>query len=122
MLSDLRTVTVQMTLLFQIFALRNHIPGEEQPEARRHFFSKGQACMRASPLTKWYCRGVHNDETGKIALFGRETDRYQLRLKYAAVNSGCSCDAFLPEEIMRCDFRANRFFSSFVGTTTKILG
>lgn len=64
-------------VLFSVFAQRKEIP-EEQLEAKRHeFFSKGQPCFRASPLTKRYGWGVHSNEDGKIAIYGAETAEYQ---------------------------------------------
>lgn len=41
------------------------------------FFSKGQPCFRASPLTKRYGWGVHSNSKGKVALFAVESDEYQ---------------------------------------------
>jgi hypothetical protein len=64
-------------VLFQVFAERNDLTKSEYNEAREKFFSKGQACLRASPLTKRYGWGIHNNENGKIALYGMETDEYQ---------------------------------------------
>lgn len=64
-------------VLFQVFADRNDLTKSEYNEAREKFFSKGQACFRASPLTKRYGWGIHNNENGKIALFGMETEEYQ---------------------------------------------
>ena len=40
--------------------------------ARKQFFSKGQPCFRASPLTKQLGWGVHCDKNGKVALYGIE--------------------------------------------------
>jgi hypothetical protein len=64
-------------VLFQVFADKNDLTKSEYEDARKKFFSKGQACLRASPLTKRYGWGIHNNEKGKIALFGRETKQYQ---------------------------------------------
>lgn len=64
-------------VLFQVFAEKNDLTKSEYEEARKQFFSKGQACLRASPLTKRYGWGIHNNENGKIALFGMETPEYQ---------------------------------------------
>lgn len=64
-------------VLFQVYALRNDLSAGELEAAREQFFSKGQACLRASPLTKRYGWGIHNDSNGKIALYGRETDKYE---------------------------------------------
>ncbi|MEO8532977.1 MAG: DUF6157 family protein [Flavobacterium sp.] len=68
-------------VLFQVFADKNDLTKTEYKEAREKFFSKGQACLRASPLTKRYGWGIHNNENGKIALFGRETEEYKKLLK-----------------------------------------
>lgn len=68
-------------VLFQVFAERNDLTKSEYSDAREKFFSKGQACFRASPLTKRYGWGIHNNEKGKIALFGKETKEYQEFLK-----------------------------------------
>ena len=67
-------------VLFQVFAEKNDLTKPEYKEAREQFFSKGQACLRASPLTKRYGWGIHNDENGKIAIYGMETAEYK---KYA---------------------------------------
>lgn len=64
-------------VLFQVYADRNDLTKKEYKEARAQFFSKGQPCLRASPLTKRYGWGVHNDKDGKIALFGCETPEYK---------------------------------------------
>lgn len=64
-------------ILFQVFADRNDLTKNEYKQAREEFFSKGQACLRASPLTKTYGFGIHNDKNGKIALFGMESKEYQ---------------------------------------------
>lgn len=64
-------------ILFAVFAQRNQIPEEELAEQRALFFAKGQACFRASPLTKRYGWGVHSNDEGRIALFGVETEAYQ---------------------------------------------
>lgn len=72
-------------VLFQVFADRNDLTKAEQKKAREEFFSKGQACLRASPLTKTYGFGVHCDGDGKVALYGVETDKYQKFLSNAKV-------------------------------------
>ncbi len=63
-------------VFFQIYVDRNNITNSEQKEAREQFFSKGQPCFRASPLTKRYGFGVHSDNEGKIAIYGKETIEY----------------------------------------------
>lgn len=64
-------------VIFQVYADRNDITKKEYKEARELFFSKGQPCLRASPLTKRYGWGVHHDQDGKIALYGSETAEYK---------------------------------------------
>ena len=64
-------------VLFQVHALRKDLTGEELADARKEFFSKGQACMRASPLTKRYGWGVHFDPEGKMALVPRGSADYE---------------------------------------------
>lgn len=64
-------------ILFQVFADRNDLTKSEYKEAREQFFSKGQPCFRASPLTKRYGWGVHNDKDGKMAIFGAESAEYK---------------------------------------------
>ncbi|MES2628646.1 MAG: DUF6157 family protein [Bacteroidota bacterium] len=64
-------------VLFQVYADRNGLTSTEYPQAREQFFSKGQACLRASPLTKTYGFGVHSDEEGKIAIYGMESKEYE---------------------------------------------
>src|SRR3546814_814398 len=64
-------------VLFQVYADRYDLTKAEYAQARVQFFSKGQACLRASPLTKTYGFGIHSDSEGKIALYGVETAAYQ---------------------------------------------
>ncbi len=64
-------------VLFQVFADKNDLTRQEYKKAREDFFSKGQACLRASPLTKRYGWGVHADGQGRVAIYGRETEEYE---------------------------------------------
>jgi len=64
-------------LLFQIYADRNALNEADYQEAKNIFFSKGQACLRASPLTKTYGFGIHSNHDGKIAGYGMETKEYR---------------------------------------------
>ncbi|RYD57667.1 MAG: hypothetical protein EOP56_07785 [Sphingobacteriales bacterium] len=64
-------------IVFHVFAEKNSIPKAEQKGARVAFFSKGQPCLRASPLTKRYGWGVHCDEEGKIALYACDSEEYK---------------------------------------------
>ncbi|HLT87256.1 MAG TPA: DUF6157 family protein [Sphingobacterium sp.] len=64
-------------VLFQVFADRNDLTEAEYEQARKQFFSKGQPCFRASPLTKTYGFGIHYDSQGKMAIYGMETLDYK---------------------------------------------
>lgn len=68
-------------VLFSVFATRNAIPKSQLKEAREEFFSKGQPCMRTSPLTKRYGWGVHNNKEGKIAIYALGTKEYKDMVK-----------------------------------------
>ena len=64
-------------ILFQVYADRNDFINTECKTEREKFFSKGQPCFRASPLTKRYGFGIHSDTNEKVAIFGKETIEYQ---------------------------------------------
>lgn len=51
--------------------------GRRRGLSRDEFFAKGQPCLRASPLTKRYGWGVHNDADGRVALVPAGSDRYR---------------------------------------------
>lgn len=71
-------------ILFSVFATRKEIPEEDLAEQRALFFSKGQPCFRASPLTKRYGWGIHSNEAGKIAMVSVDSEEYQ---RFVADNS-----------------------------------
>jgi hypothetical protein len=64
-------------VIFLTHAERKGIPASELEAARTAFFSKGQPCLRASPLTKTYGWGVHFDAESKIAMYSRDSDEYR---------------------------------------------
>lgn len=64
-------------IFFQVYATRKELLSADLEVERAHFFSKGQPCFRASPLTKRYGWGVHSDENGKVALYAVESEEYQ---------------------------------------------
>jgi Family of unknown function (DUF6157) len=45
--------------------------------ARSEFFSRGQACLRASGLGKRFGWGIHADGEGRVALYAVDSGRYQ---------------------------------------------
>ena len=67
-------------VLFHVYAAKNNRTDNLEYE-REQFFSKGQPCFRASPLTKRYGWGLHNNEEGKIALYPAESIEYQQFVK-----------------------------------------
>lgn len=64
-------------VIFGVWADRQGIVEEDRSDAREQFFSRGQACLRASDLGKRYGWGVHHDAEGRVALIGVETEQYQ---------------------------------------------
>lgn len=64
-------------VIFSTWALRHGIDPADG-EARDEFFSKGQACLRASPLGKRYGWGVLSDAEGRVTLVPRESEEYAL--------------------------------------------
>jgi hypothetical protein len=65
-------------VVFQVFAEKNKIKSKSQLISEREkFYSKGQPCLRSSPLTKRYGWGVHNNAEGKVAIFAMESSEYK---------------------------------------------
>ena len=62
-------------VIFETHALRKGIDPNDQ-DARAEFFSKGQPCLRSSPLGKRYGWGTHHDAEGRVALVPRDSDEY----------------------------------------------
>jgi len=62
---------------FAVHAIRNEIPKAKQKSEYLAYFSKGQPCFRASPLTKSHGWGVHANAQSKIALVACESPEYQ---------------------------------------------
>jgi hypothetical protein len=63
-------------VIFAVFTRRKELAESELQEARKLYFSKGQPCFRASPLTKKYGWGIHHNLEGKVALFSRDSTNY----------------------------------------------
>lgn len=62
-------------VIFETHALRKGIDPTDA-EARAEFFSKGQPCLRSSPLGKRFGWGTHHDAEGRVALVPRESEEY----------------------------------------------
>ncbi len=63
-------------VLSAVAAQRKGIPAESMAEFRAEYFSKGQACFRASPLTKTFGWAIHADARGRIALIDPDSDHF----------------------------------------------
>ena len=64
-------------VLYTVHARRKDISQLEWEAQRAAYFSKGQPCFRASPLTKRYGWGIHSDAEGKIAMYAADSPEYQ---------------------------------------------
>ncbi len=64
-------------VIFTVHARRRGIAEEQLSAARNEFFSRGQPCLRSSPLAKRYGWGVHSDTVGRVALVPLGTDDYE---------------------------------------------
>lgn len=63
--------------LFAVFARRKEFRKADWEAQREMFFSKGQPCFRAAPLSKRYGWGVHSNAEGKVAIFAADDPLYQ---------------------------------------------
>lgn len=63
-------------VVFRAYAAKNGIDSDLQ-HAREQFFSKGQPCLRCSPLGKRYGWGIHSNAEGKVAIYPVGSDEYQ---------------------------------------------
>lgn len=63
-------------VVFETYARRAGVPDGERDAARTAFFSKGQPCLRSSPLGKRYGWGIHHDAEGRVALYPQESAEY----------------------------------------------
>ena len=63
-------------VIFETYRHRNRISEEDLRAEKARFFSKGQACLRSSPLAKRYGWGIHHDSEGKVAIYPLGSDEY----------------------------------------------
>lgn len=64
-------------IVFAVHARKKGIAPAEMDAERAAYFSKGQACLRASALGKRYGWGIHHDAESRVALYPRESAEYQ---------------------------------------------
>lgn len=67
-------------LTFECYTIKNKISENEKENEREKFFSRGQPCLRCSPLAKKYGFGFHHNSEGKVALVAIESEAYQTLL------------------------------------------
>jgi hypothetical protein len=79
----------QEEILFEVYARRQELSAAEVKKRRKElwteFFSKSQACLRASPLPKTYGWGIHFDEQGRASLHAVDSREYR---RFAGDRSG----------------------------------
>ncbi len=63
-------------VIFAVHARRKGIGPADVDAARADFFSRGQACLRSSPLGKRYGWGIHHDSDSRVAIHPRESEAY----------------------------------------------
>jgi hypothetical protein len=63
-------------VIFAVHAAKNGIDPADLEAQRAVYFSKGQACLRASALGKRYGWGIHHDAQSRLALYPRESSAY----------------------------------------------
>ena len=63
-------------VIFGAVAAKNGLTSNLGQE-REQYFSKGQACLRSSPLGKRYGWGVHSDADGRVAIYPLGSEEYQ---------------------------------------------
>lgn len=68
-------------LIFDIYAERNEILESDLEKERIKFYSKGQPCLRTSPLAKTYGWGIYYDSKGNIRLIDSASDEYEEMLQ-----------------------------------------
>ena len=72
-------------VLYGVFSQRKGFDQSEIEAERIKYFSKGQPCFRASPLTKRYGWGVHANAEGKIAIYASGSSEYEALMNDDAV-------------------------------------
>lgn len=89
MLINAPFVHTQEDVLFDIWLSRQdlgELADDEVAQLRTDFFAKGQACMRASPLTKTHGWGVIFDSEGRAALVAADSPEYERHVKDPDLN------------------------------------
>ncbi len=72
-------------LIFAIYADKNNLSSSDQSVEREKFFSKGQPCLRTSPLAKRYGWGIHCNTEAKVAIYPVESTEYKKFTKNSGI-------------------------------------
>lgn len=64
-------------LLIKVISIRKEATTDELIEIKEMFHSKGQPCLRCSPLTKSYGWGIHANNEGRIAVISANSKIYE---------------------------------------------
>lgn len=72
-------------IIFEWYAIKNDITEAEKQGERKKIFSKGQPCLRTSPLAKRYGFGIHHNSEGKVAVFPIDSEEYQKFIKNTSI-------------------------------------
>lgn len=72
-------------IIFECYVIKNDISEHEKQKEREKFFSKGQPCLRCSPLAKKYGFGFHHNSEGKVAMIPVESKEYQTLLNDSSI-------------------------------------
>lgn len=73
-------------ILFNIYVERKDFTQTEINDEKIKFFSKGQPCLRTSPLAKSYGWGIHHNSENKVAIWGCQTQKYEVLKKDNNIN------------------------------------
>lgn len=63
-------------VLVSVTATRRGLNEADHVALRHELFSKGQPCLRASPLVKTYGWAVHHDSKSKVSLIARNSPEF----------------------------------------------
>jgi hypothetical protein len=63
-------------VIFSIYAQRKAGKIDNLEQERKAFFSKGQPCLRSSPLGKTYGWGIHFDSQSRVAIYAKGSQEY----------------------------------------------
>lgn len=77
MLHDAPYAMTSDALIVAVLATRKDIPESERGAFRAEYFSKGQPCLRVSPLVKSMGWALHHDGDSKVALVDVASARYR---------------------------------------------